>query len=218
MPLSRDGSPVAVSATLKPRVADNASNEVLRRFQSSRLSVVIPLRVVGVGISSTRTMRSGSGYGSGFRRTASTRLNIAALAPMPMAMTPTAIAEKPRSRQQEEHAVADVAGKSVDPADTSLVPVRFLHRFDTPETAARRPPRFLRRQAGGDAVTLRQLEVRDHFAFELPLEAPGPDQRQQPANDVHHDFASRKRATSAVARSQFATSTRSWRLPAAVSE
>ena len=47
VPVSRAGSPWPVSAALRPRVADSASNEVLSRFQSRKLSVVMPLRVVG---------------------------------------------------------------------------------------------------------------------------------------------------------------------------
>ena len=73
---------------------------------------------------------------------------------------------------------------------------------------------------GRERVALGQLEMRQHLAVELAIEAPRADEREQPANERprRHDLASRNLATSAVARSQFATSTRSWRVPAAVSE
>ena len=99
MPVTRAGSPFPVSAAFSPRTAESASNDVLRRFQSTKLSVLMPLREVGSGASQTRTIRSGSGYGSGFNSTASMRLNIAVLAPMPMAMTLTATKANPGSRR-----------------------------------------------------------------------------------------------------------------------
>ena len=69
-------------------------------------------------------------------------------------------------------------------------------------------------------VALGQLQVRPHLVVQLGVEAARADQREQPAKEEpgRHDLASRNLATSAVARSQFSTSTRSWRVPAAVSE
>ena len=85
--------------------------------------------------------------------------------------------------------------------------------------------RAARRASSGDSpaaqrVAFGHLEMRLHLVVELAIEAAGADERQQAAKEParRHDLASRNLATSAVARSQLATSTRSWRVPAAVSE
>ena len=71
----------------------------------------------------------------------------------------------------------------------------------------------------GDRIALGQLEVGPDFVVELAVHPPRPDSASsRRERRGGHDFASRNLATSAVARSQFATSTRSCRVPAAVSE
>ena len=96
----------------------------------------------------------------------------------------------------------------------------FLHPIDAPEAAAGHAARFLRRKTVGEGIALGQLQVRPDLAVQFALEPPGADEREQAANEQPrgHGLASRNLATSAVARSQFATSTRSWRVPAAVKE
>ncbi len=121
--------------------------------------------------------------------------------------------------QQQLQPVADVTQERVDPADGALIAMRFLHRFDAAEPAPGLAPGLLGRQARGQAVTLGHLEVGQHLALELALEPPrGHERLQSPDQPPAHGFTARNLATRAVARSQFATSTRSWRVPAAVSE
>jgi hypothetical protein len=127
---------------------------------------------------------------------------------------------KPRIPSQEQQAVADVPHERIDPPHAAAVAVLFLHPLDAAEASAGGETRICRRQPCRDAVPLGHLQVLPHLVVELRIELARADERGQPANERHgrHDPASRNRATSAVARCQFATSTRNWRVPAAVRE
>ena len=191
---------------------------MLSRFQSRKLSVAIPLRDVGVGASITRTMRSGSEKGSGFRRTASTRLNIAVLAPMPIAITLTAMAAKPGSRTSSRSPYRTSFSSVSSQRTLRVVAMRFLHLIEAAKIAARRSARILRREPRGQRVPLRQLQMRLHFVVQFPVEASAAGQGEQALYERSkcHDLASRNLATSAVAFSQFSTSTSSCFVPALV--
>ena len=127
---------------------------------------------------------------------------------------------KARITLQEEQTVAEVLGERFDPPNAAAIAVLFPDALDAAEAAAGGAARLLWRQPGRARVPFGHLEMRLHLVVELAIEAAGADERQQAAKERarRHDLASRNLATSAVARSQFATSTRSWRVPAAVSE
>ena len=96
----------------------------------------------------------------------------------------------------------------------------FLHLLDAPKAETGGPAGLFGRHAGCDGVSLGQFQVGEDLAFQFPVETPLPEQRQQTGHGApkSHDDASRKRATRAVAFSQFATATRSCFRPALVSE
>ena len=83
----------------------------------------------------------------------------------------------------------------------------------------RRITRLGRREARRHAVALGKLEVRPNLGLELSIEPPAPDEGEESLPGTPHQaFASRKRATSAVACCQLLTSTCSCFAPAFVSE
>ena len=96
----------------------------------------------------------------------------------------------------------------------------FLHLFDSSKTTAGLTASLFGRQPGGDSIALGHLQVGEDFTLQFPIETPLANQRQQTARRESklHDSASRNRATSAVALSQFATATLSCFAPALVSE
>ena len=181
---------------------------------------MVALTIPGRGASQTPAMRSGSAKGSGFSSTASTTLNMATLAPMPSASTPTTTAAKPGARRTEASPYAKSLPQRFDPSKTAALAMLFLHLFDASEAAARRQARLRRRQAARHALSFRQLQMGENLVIQLAIQPPLAGQRQQSLHHApqRHDDASRKRATSAVALSQFATSTRTCFRPAAVSE
>ena len=87
----------------------------------------------------------------------------------------------------------------------------FLNLFNPAESLPGDAARFLGRQTGGDGVLLGQLQMGKQFALQFAIETTLPEESQQCSGHTAqgHDEASRKRATRAVAFSQFATSTRS---------
>ena len=97
--------------------------------------------------------------------------------------------------------------------------MRFLDWLDAAEALARGPPRVLGRETGGDQVAFRELEVRGNLGVELRVHPAGAAEGEEPVDGAAqvHALASRKRATSAVARSQLATATRSCSAPVSVS-
>ena len=97
--------------------------------------------------------------------------------------------------------------------------MRFLDRLDAAEALARGPSGVLGREAGGDQIAFGELEVRRDLGVELRVHFPGAAEGEEPVNDAAraHAFASRNLATSAVARSQLATATRSCSAPVSVS-
>ena len=128
---------------------------------------------------------------------------------MPIAITPMATAAKPGSRSQQQESVANVLQQRVEPAGAAVIAMRLLHLLDAAKIAARRRARVRRRQSGGQGVPFRQLQMRPHFVVELPVEPAASGQGEQALYERSkvHDFASRNLATSAVALSQFSTST-----------
>ena len=85
----------------------------------------------------------------------------------------------------------------------------FLHLFDAAESLPGGAARLLRREPGGQRVALGQLEMGEDFGVELAIEPALPTNRGETGDEGAelHDLASRKRVTSAVAFSQFSTST-----------
>ena len=116
--------------------------------------------------------------------------------------------------------VGRVLQQDLEPADTAPIAMGLGDSFDAAESQPCAASRFASRQARRDAVGLGHLEVSSDFALELAIETASPKKRGELMRDPAdvHAFASRTRATSAVAFSQFATSTRSWRAPVFVSE
>ena len=207
--MRRVGSPFVITVAVDSDSADIASNDRLYFFSASNVPVVVELLVVGVGASEILTMRSGLGKGSGFRSAPSTTLNMAALAPMPSASTPIATNANPGSRRKRGQAVARVPDEVFDPANAAIVAMVLLHLIDAAE-----PAQGFRACLGGiepacPSIVLGQLEMRANFVFELALQAVGAEQGhhagEQPSH--RHALASRMRATSAAACSQFVTST-----------
>src|SRR5450631_350645 len=95
----------------------------------------------------------------------------------------------------------------------------FLHLLDPSKANPGSPPSFFARQPASHRIPFRQLDVGNNLAIQLLIETPLAHQGQQTLHrpaDRHDD--SRNRATSAVAFSQFATSTGSRFRPARVSE
>ena len=113
----------------------------------------------------------------------------------------------------------EVVPPRLEPAGAAAVAVRFLDRLDAAEALARGPSRVLGREPGGDEIAFRELEVRGDFGVELRVHLPAAAEGKEPVNGAAgaHALASRKRATSAVARSQLATATRSCSAPVSVS-
>jgi len=98
--------------------------------------------------------------------------------------------------------------------------VIFLHLFDPSKTAEGLLTSRFGREPGVDRIQFRHFQVGANFALQFVVEAAFVNQRQQPGcrQSKPHDSASRNRATSAVARSQFATATFNCFTPAGVSE
>jgi hypothetical protein len=96
----------------------------------------------------------------------------------------------------------------------------FLHPLDSSKTTAGVTASLFGPQPGGKSIVLGHLQVGEDFTPQFPVETRLAEQRQQTAHPESrvHDSASRNRATSAVALSQFATSTLSCFAPALVSE
>ena len=96
----------------------------------------------------------------------------------------------------------------------------LLHLLDSAKIKPCLAASLIRGSPGGHRVELCHLQVGADFAFQLPIETPLPKQRQQTSRRESqlHDSASRNRATSAVALSQFATATVSCFAPALVNE
>ena len=90
---------------------------------------------------------------------------------------------------------------------------------DAAELSPRRVPRIGWRQSRCSEVALRQLEVCLDLVVELAVVAAESDEREQALKGTSraHAFASRNRATSALACSQLVTSTWSCLAPAWVS-
>jgi hypothetical protein len=101
-----------------------------------------------------------------------------------------------------------------------LIAMIFLHLFDCSKTATGLAASLFGRQPGGHGVEFSHLQVGEDFTLQFPIETPFAKQRQQAGRGESglHDSASRKRLTSAVALSQFATATPSCFVPALVSE
>ena len=121
---------------------------------------------------------------------------------------------------QAADAGPQVVPPRLEPAGAAAVAVRFLYRLDAAEALAGGPPRVLGRQAGGDEIAFRRARGARRFR----RRARRPACRRGRGRAVGgrcggggHALASRKRATSAVARSQLATATRSCSAPVAVS-
>ena len=131
----------------------------------------------------------------------------------------TAAAQNPGARRRPRTPAADVVPPRLEPAGAAAVTVRFLDPLDAAEPLARRPPGVLGREAGGDQIAFRELEVRHDLGVELGVQLAGAAEGEEPLHDAPraHALASRKRATSAVARSQLATATRSCSAPVSVS-
>ncbi len=104
--------------------------------------------------------------------------------------------------------------------DAAIVAMDLLHLIDAAELAQCFAARLGRIEPARPRIVLGELEMRANFVFELALEAVGAEEGdhagEQPSH--RHALASRMRATSAAACSQFATSTCSCFAPALVSE
>ncbi len=91
---------------------------------------------------------------------------------------------------------------------------------DLVEAAERQPcsrPGLLGGQTCRACIPFGEFEVRLHLVLQFPVEARAADEREQALQRGPHDFAPRKRATSAVECSQLAISARSCLVPALVS-
>jgi hypothetical protein len=101
-----------------------------------------------------------------------------------------------------------------------LIAVIFLHLFDSSKTAVCLLASRFGRKPGVDRIKFSHFQVSENFTFQFVIEAPLANQRQQSSRceSKLHDSASRNRATSAVALSQFATATLNCFAPAVVSE
>ena len=121
---------------------------------------------------------------------------------------------------QRSQPVSRIPQQVLDPAETPAVAMLFLDLLDCAEAETRGPAGFFGRQALGYGVPLSQFQVGEDLTFQFLVETPLPEQRQYTSHGApkSHDDASRKRATRAVACSQFATATRSCLLPALVRE
>ena len=98
--------------------------------------------------------------------------------------------------------------------------MNLLHLRDAAEGTSRLEPRLLGRQPAGEAVLLRQFQVRLHLVVQLAIQAIAADQRQQAIDEAPeaHALPSSTRDTSARVCSQLATSTCSCIAPVLVSE
>jgi hypothetical protein len=98
--------------------------------------------------------------------------------------------------------------------------VIFLHLFDSAKTAVYLPASRFGRKPGVDRVKFGHFQVGENLTLQFVIETPLANQRQQSSGcqSKLHDSASRNRATSAVALSQFATATLNCFAPAVVSE
>ena len=127
---------------------------------------------------------------------------------------------EPGIPRQRSHPVSYVSPQVLHPPDAPLIAMIFLHLFDSSKTTAGLTASLFGRQPGGDRIELGHLQVGEDFTLQFPIETPLAKQRQQTSRRESklHDSASRNRATSAVALSQFATATLSCFAPALVSE
>src|SRR5579872_134955 len=127
---------------------------------------------------------------------------------------------EPRVTRQRSHPVPHVSPKVLYPTDAPLIAVIFLHLLDSSKTTASHAASFFARQPAGNRIELSHLDVGENLTVQFPIETPLANKRQQAAQRESnlHDSASRNRATSAVALSQFATATLSCLAPALVSE
>ncbi len=121
--------------------------------------------------------------------------------------------------------VSDVLPHRLEP-EGALVADRLLRLFHAAQVEPGPAARFLGRQALSHVVIDQHLDVSLEFLREPPVERAPADEikqtAQQPPCAIHRHlrrgyFASRKRATIAVARSQLAASVARWRRPVFVS-
>ena len=200
--------------------AESASNDVARSFHARKFAAVDELIVAGVGASHTRTMRSGIGEGEWLQQHRIDQAEHRRIGADAERQHADGDEGEDRIARERREAVADVLDRVLEPADPAAVAMRVLHLGDAAESLPGSVACVLRREPRGDGVAFGKLEVRQDLVVQLLFEPAVPDQREQPLHEAPraHDLASRKRATSALACSQVATSTCSCRAPAFVRE
>lgn len=93
----------------------------------------------------------------------------------------------------------------------------FFDLIDAAKRAARPEPGVVGREPRHPRIAFGQFEVRSNLVFKLLVETIAVHEREEPPDLALHDFASRKRMTSAFARRQRCTSRSSCFRPAFVS-